>query len=67
MINLNYLMDYILHQILKIIGFIVKKHEAVSDNPPIRICINKIENRIKSKIKAGYYLEPLTPETRKIT
>ena len=25
--------------------------------------INKIENRITFKIKAGYYLELLTPET----
>ena len=25
--------------------------------------INKIANRIKFKVKAGYYLEPLTPET----
>ena len=29
----------------------------------IRIYVNKIENRIKSKTKAGYYLELLTPET----
>ena len=24
----------------------IKKHEAVSDNPPIIICVNKIENRL---------------------
>ena len=30
------------------------------------IYLNKIENRITFKIKAGYYLELLTPETMKI-
>ena len=28
--------------------------------------MNKIENRIAFKIKAGYYLELLTPETMKL-
>ena len=28
--------------------------------------INKIENRIKLKIKTGHYLELLTPETMKL-
>ena len=28
--------------------------------------VNKIENRIMFKIKAGYYLERLTPETVKL-
>ena len=51
--NLSYLMDYIL------------KHETVTDNHPIRIYINKIENRITFKIKTRYYLELLTPETMK--
>ena len=35
-------------------------------NPLIRIYINKIENRVTFKIKAGYYLELLTPETMKL-
>ena len=30
-------------------------------DPSIRICTNKIENRIKFKIKTGYYLELLIP------
>ena len=30
------------------------------------IYVNKIENRITFKIKAGYYLELLTPETMKL-
>ena len=44
----------------------LKKHETVTDNPSIRTYINKIENRITFKIKAGYYLEFLTPETMKL-
>ena len=32
----------------------------------IIIYINKIENRITFKIKAGYYLELFTPETTKL-
>ena len=43
--------------------YIIKKHKAVTDNPPIRIYVNKIENKITFKIKTGYYLQFLTPET----
>ena len=32
-------------------------------NPSIRIYINKVENRITLKIKAGHYQDLLTPET----
>ena len=35
-------------------------------NPSIKIWVNKIENRITFKIKNGYYLELLTPETVKL-
>ena len=38
----------------------------VTDNPPIRIYGNKIENRIRFKIRIGFYLELLTPETIKL-
>ena len=31
--------------------YILKKHEKVTENPSIRIYIDKIENRITSKIK----------------
>ena len=34
--------------------YISKKHETVTDNPSIRIYINKIENRIAFKTKVGY-------------
>ena len=46
--------------------YILKKHSENVDSPPIRIYVNKIENRITFKIKSGYYLEPLTTETMKL-
>ena len=46
--------------------YILKKHSESIDNSSIRICVNKIENRITFKIKNGYYLELLTPETMKL-
>ena len=36
------------------------------DNRSIRIYVNKIENRFIFKIKTGYDLELLTPETIKL-
>ena len=44
----------------------LKKHSESVNNPSIRIYVNKIENRITFKIKKGYYLELLTPETMKL-
>ena len=65
--NLDYLIGHILYQIFKIALSIPskKKHEAVTDNPPIRIYVNKIEKMITLRIKTGHYLELLTPETMK--
>ena len=40
--------------------FIIKKHENLTENP------NKIKSRIVFKIKTGYKLELLTPETMKL-
>ena len=33
----------------------------MTDDSPIRIYVNKIENRITFKIETGYYLEFLSP------
>ena len=46
--------------------YILKKHSESVNNPSIRMYINRIENRITFKIKTGYYLELLTPETMKL-
>ena len=45
---------------------ILKNHSESVDNPSIRMCISRIESRITFKIKSGYYLELLTPETMKL-
>ena len=44
--------------------FIIKKHET--ENRPVQIYPNKIKNRIVFKIKTGYKLELLIPETMKL-
>ena len=44
----------------------MKKHETVAENPPIRIYVNKIENKVTFEIKTGCYLELLTPEMIKL-
>ena len=46
--------------------FIIKKHEALAENPPIQIYPNKIKSRIVFKVKTGYKLELLSPETMKL-
>ena len=46
--------------------FLNKKHETLAENPPIQIYPNKIKNRIVFKIKTGYKLELLTPETMRL-
>ena len=46
--------------------FILEKHGENIDEPSVQIYINKIENRITFKIKKGYSLELLTPETMKL-
>ena len=40
---------------------ILKNHGENIDNPSTRIYANKIQNRTIFKIKAGYYLDLLTP------
>ena len=45
---------------------ILKKHRESVDKPSVQTYVNKIENRVKFKIKNGYSLEPLIPETMKL-
>ena len=40
-------------------------HGEKTDNPSIRIYVNQMEKRIRSKITGGYYFQILTPETMK--
>ena len=64
--NLNYQMVCILYQIFKIILNIFKKNMEKIDKPSVQTYVNKIENRVTLKIKNGYSLELLTPETMKL-
>ena len=58
--------SYSISDIQDYFEYILKKHSENVDNPSIRIYVNKIENRTTFKIKNGYYLELLTPETMKL-
>ena len=58
--------SYSISDIQDYFEYILKKHSESVDNPPIIIYVNRIENRITFKIKSGYHLELLTPETMKL-
>ena len=55
--------SYSISDIQDYFEYILKEYSENVDNLPIRIYVNKIENRITLKIKSGYYLQLLTPET----
>ena len=46
--------------------YILTKHGENTDKPLVQIYVNNIENRITFKIKNGYSLKLLTPETKKL-
>ena len=46
--------------------YILKKHEENTHNSSVKRYVNKIENKITFRIKNGYSLELLTPETIKL-
>ena len=58
--------SYFVSDIQNYFEYILKKHSKNVDNPPIKIYVSKIGNRITFKIKTGYYLELLTTETMKL-
>ena len=58
--------SYSISNIQDYFNYILKKHEEDIDKPSVQICVNKIENRVTFKIKNGYSLELLTPETMKL-
>ena len=47
--------------------YILKKHGEDIDNASVKIHVHKIENRITFRIKNGYSLQLLIPETMKLT
>ena len=58
--------SYIIAYIQDYFEFIIKKHETLTENPSVKIYSNKVKSRIVFKIKDGYKLELLTPETMKL-
>ena len=46
--------------------FIIRKHETLTENLSIQIFPNKVINRIVFKIKTGYKLKLLSPETMEL-
>ena len=46
--------------------YITKNSEILTDNVSTKIYVNKIKNRATFKIKSGYCLEFLSPETMKL-
>ena len=58
--------SYSVSEIQDYFEYTIKNHEKITDNPSIRIYINKIENKVTFKIKPGYYFELLTPEKTKL-
>ena len=59
--------SYSIDDIQDYFEFIIKKHETLSENLSIQIYPNKIKTRIVFKIKNGYKVELLTPETMKLS
>ena len=55
--------SYSISDIQDYFQYMLKKHGESVDNPSVQIYVNKIENRVTFKIKNGYSLELLTPET----
>ena len=65
--NLSYLMGHILYQMFKtILSTLTKKHQKVPVNPPIKIYVKEIDDRIAFKINTGCYFELLRSELMKL-
>ena len=58
--------SYSISDIQDYFEFIIKKHETLTEDPPVEIYPNKIKNRIVFKIKTNYKLELLIPETMRL-
>ena len=69
MMNLICLMDHIWFQINTITlntSLISSNYETITNNYPMKIYVNRIKNRIDFKVKTGYKLKLLSPETMKL-
>ena len=66
MMNLICLFNYSVSDIQDYFEYIIEKHEAIADNPPVQIYVNKIKSRIVFKIKTDYKLTLISEETLKL-
>ena len=57
---------YSVSDIQDYLEYILEKYGEDDDEPSVQLYVNKIENGITFKIKNGYSLELLTPETIKL-
>ena len=53
--------SYSISDIQDYFEFIIKKHENLTENPPIQIYPHKMKNRTVFKVKTGYKLELASP------
>ena len=57
---------YQIYRILYQIEYVLKKYGEDIDKLSVQVYVNKIENRVTFKIKNGYSLELLTPQTMEL-
>ena len=57
MMNLNCQIVLILFYLKDYVKYIIKRHETLSTISPIRVYINRVNNRLVFKIQDGYKLE----------
>ena len=58
--------SYSISDIQDYFKYIIKKHETIENITPVQIYVNKIKNRIVSKIKTGYKLKLLSTKAMKL-
>ena len=58
--------SYLISDINDCFEFVIKKHETLTENPPLQIYTDRIKIRIVFKIKTGYKLESLSSEAMKL-
>ena len=58
--------SYSVSDIQEYFEYIIKKHETIVDNPPVKIYVDKIKNRIVFKTETGHKLELLSKETMQL-
>ena len=58
--------SYSISKIQDYFEYIIKKYETMTDDPPIIINVDKIENKFTFRANTEYYLKLLTRETMKL-